>query len=487
MSGDPSSLQTIALGYYDLGLAVIPLYNIVDGACTCRDGADCTRPGKHPRIAWKRHQRRRLPRAQVEQYWERWPNANIGIVTGAASGVVVLDLDGEEGVASLEQVGLALADLPVTPVVRTGGGGYHYYFVYDDTAPGTATGVLPNVDIRSDGGISILPPSVHIAGTEYSWVKDHGIDLPFASFDWSYVARAESVPNVITTNAPNWFLKLLRGVQEPGRNEAATRLAGRYIALGLTEEEVYLLLRGWNAINDPPLPDEELRRSVRSIWGKEHAPTDIKERTELMAQISTILKVTLLDARRISGDEPKVILDFREGTAMMTTGQLLSPKMFQQTIAEATKFVPRRFSAKTVPTHDRLSQMILMVCQDVDAGAEATRAGELMLLIGDYLSGNSLLPHIRSGDEAPLRGPFVARDRVWINAVDLLQRAMVNWSRRTTLSDLAQRMRASDMIREEFPIPGGGTRAVWGIQLGRVPYVQIDADEDATTKETTIT
>jgi hypothetical protein len=70
--------------YRALGLSVIPV---------SRD--------KHPLVPWKTYQLQPAHPIQVDDWWKRWPEANIGTVTGAVSGLVVLDADGPEGLTSL--------------------------------------------------------------------------------------------------------------------------------------------------------------------------------------------------------------------------------------------------------------------------------------------------------------------------------------------------------------------------------------------------
>jgi len=77
---------------------------------------------------------------------------------------VVLDVDGEEGKASLSQLG----ELPKTPCVRTSKG-HHYYFRHPGGRIGNSVGLLPGLDIRGDGGYVIAPPSTHPTGTKYEW------------------------------------------------------------------------------------------------------------------------------------------------------------------------------------------------------------------------------------------------------------------------------------------------------------------------------
>jgi hypothetical protein len=95
-------------------------------------------------------------------------------VTGAISGIVVLDLDGEEGEASLNSLG----HLPVTPKVRTGRG-HHLYFKHPGTFVGNPVNTMPGLDVRGDGGYVVAPPSIHPDGSVYEWAL-HPSEVPFA-------------------------------------------------------------------------------------------------------------------------------------------------------------------------------------------------------------------------------------------------------------------------------------------------------------------
>ncbi len=115
---------------------------------------------------WKQYQTERANTEQVTQWWSRWPNAMIGIVTGKISNIIVIDVDSKAGHDALSEF---LPDTLVTPVARTPSGGWHYYFRYRE---GLSNGVrvLSDCDVRTDGGYVIAPPSVNSSGKAYAWL-----------------------------------------------------------------------------------------------------------------------------------------------------------------------------------------------------------------------------------------------------------------------------------------------------------------------------
>lgn len=79
-----AQLVSAALRYAESGFAVIPLHSITEGQCTC-GRADCASPGKHPRT--KSGLKDATTDAnQIEQWWSRWPNANLGLSTDPVGG-----------------------------------------------------------------------------------------------------------------------------------------------------------------------------------------------------------------------------------------------------------------------------------------------------------------------------------------------------------------------------------------------------------------
>ena len=104
-------------------------------------------------------------RAIISEWWTRRPNANIGLATGYE--LVVLDVDGPEGLAELKALVAIHGTLPRTLAARTGSG-LHIYFAYPgDDIKSSARSKL---HVRASGGFVVLPPSLHPNGRRYAWV-----------------------------------------------------------------------------------------------------------------------------------------------------------------------------------------------------------------------------------------------------------------------------------------------------------------------------
>ena len=117
--------------------------------------------GKRPiRKQWQKE-----PPAAPEDALRWAAEGNVGLRTGAVSGVTVIDEDSSKG-GSVADLGL-----PETIAVNTGGGGRHYYFVSPEGSVGNSAGKLaPHVDVRGDGGQVVFVGSVHPdTGMTYEW------------------------------------------------------------------------------------------------------------------------------------------------------------------------------------------------------------------------------------------------------------------------------------------------------------------------------
>jgi len=193
----------------------------------------------------------------VRNYWGKWPDAGIGVVT---DGLIVLDFDAAHGgLDSLEAITQKYGSFPDTRTHMTGGGGFHYIFRNPNGRNIRNTvgfGGYQGVDIRANGGYIVVPPSPHPSGKAYK-VTDKSAIAP----------------------APQWILDLCTerrqaaiadpgqdAIQEGQRDATLTSLAGTMRRRGMSVEAIEAALTAENIRRcHPPLSDKDIARIAASV------------------------------------------------------------------------------------------------------------------------------------------------------------------------------------------------------------------------------
>jgi hypothetical protein len=128
--------------------------------------------------------------AQIRAWWGRWPNAMIGVPTGAASGMWVVDLDLDpakkiDGKATLDHLITQHGPLPPTLVTITPRGGQHLIWTWDPNVEvrNSAGRIGPGIDVRGNGGYVCWPPSRNANGGEYCW-EQNGVNQAAPAPGW---------------------------------------------------------------------------------------------------------------------------------------------------------------------------------------------------------------------------------------------------------------------------------------------------------------
>ncbi|MFM9057535.1 MAG: bifunctional DNA primase/polymerase, partial [Planctomycetaceae bacterium] len=211
----------------------------------------------------------------IRLWWEGKPFLNIGVATGAASGVWAFDIDGEPGAASLMDLEQRHGELPETSFFRTPRGGRQYLFTIPPGVSITSSaGLLPGVDVRGDGGYSVFPPSVRPEGP-YAWISTAPIaDPPQWLVELVTKARPATVADFdddpLELEVDVVTLESARGYRTgEGRNHRLTQLIGRALHAGDSLDRVRAQARAFGARCEPPLPVKECDRTVESILGRE--------------------------------------------------------------------------------------------------------------------------------------------------------------------------------------------------------------------------
>jgi KaiC/GvpD/RAD55 family RecA-like ATPase len=211
----------------------------------------------------------------IRALWRPMPNANIGIATGAVSGIVVIDVDprhrGNETLTALEAT---QGKLPDTPTVLTGGGGLHLYFRHPGTEIRNSAGTLgPGLDVRGDGGYVIAPRSTHESGNQYLWKSGFRLDeiaLPELPA-WLRERLEGNSPTIKAASCSTPSATVEAGSRNDGLYRLARSLVARY-KLSCSE-----LLPSLQALNlercNPPLDAEEVETIARNAASQPDSPS----------------------------------------------------------------------------------------------------------------------------------------------------------------------------------------------------------------------
>ena len=252
--------------------------------------------GKKSLIKWEEFQRRAPTEEEIAAWWARWPNANIGIITGITH--VILDADTPEAEAYM--LSGAITRTPWT--VKTPRGRHYYYRINPSLTLTNSAG--KGLDSRGLGGYVVA------AGSEgYAWECDiaYGAssvnDLPMlVSADISavnsYRANCAQPANAMgEAQGPHQkILAHLGAISTPhdgsatsqgGRNNALASLVGQWVARGMVLSDILAHARIWNQTCNPPMADAEIIQTVTSIVighqkrHNEEVPLDAPSRAEL--------------------------------------------------------------------------------------------------------------------------------------------------------------------------------------------------------------
>lgn len=266
-------------------------------------------PGsKCPCVKWKPFQDRRQTVEELHEWWSRWPNAGIALVLGSISGVFAVDIDGEEAHRTFVE---KLGEVPIGPKSLSGSGKPFRYHLLFRPPPFKTTAKFcpwhPKLELRGDGGIIVVPPSIHKSGKRYAWADGRSIfeqelpELPGPILD-ALAAKAENREQRRRRRPPSGsglpmvdddsFLEFhpllacetcdfLRGdySEGPGWNDrlfkAACDLAGNGVDQEIATRALISAACPWN-----PQEHEAAMRTIESAYSIERSPA--REQTRVV-------------------------------------------------------------------------------------------------------------------------------------------------------------------------------------------------------------
>ncbi len=219
-------------------------------------------------IKWGDFTKRKIEVDEVKKYFSKFSGANIAVITGKPSGIVVIDVDNGKVPDFLQKV--------ETWIVKSKRG-YHFYFSIDDERFIRTAEIENKIELKGEGSLITIPlsyyPKCDKLGFRYEWL------IPPWNSKMKRFNRLADFDEVMSYVFSKYFLRneekeierlasLYEGVEEGKRNIILTRIAGSLFYDGLNEKEVSSVLQIINERNKPPLPHKEVENIVKSLGKK---------------------------------------------------------------------------------------------------------------------------------------------------------------------------------------------------------------------------
>lgn len=412
--------------------------------------------GKRPLIPWQEYQRRAPTREELMKFWTETPDANVGIVCGR--GMFVLDIDGAEGWRALAENGISFDS---TAFVTTGKG-QHFYF--SGNVPGQI-GVLPKVDVRSDGGYVVAPPSVHVSGRRYEWFGEALTAFPEAPAALLELLTRPTKPSTPLPADAGWVGKALLGADEGERDNACTRLAGYFIGKGVPVEAVEVLLSDWADRCTPAFPSDQVHKCIESI-AKRHDPGAAVETNDISTVVVEALaeirvppsqrklratELPNLDRLLSGGFEPGefVLVGARPGIGKTALALQIARKTAENGVPV---LIDSREMRRTAVVRRLLVQLSGVRASDVKSGQLVEAQWRSLEWAGGHLSTLPIhLTNARSVEELrEVAGTVGALGLVVVDYLQLMRTAVGGESKRNSVEAVSEALKA---LAVDFDVP----------------------------------
>jgi hypothetical protein len=196
---------SLALRCVEAGIPIVPLNSIKNGRCSCGD-RHCERPGKHPRTKRDLADATTDPK-KIERLWAKWPNAKIGIVTGALANLIAVETRRKTGRQKLREITASNGTLPRTVTIRDHDRRLRLFRLDENQAQ--SGDIAEGIRILGDGDFIVAPSSLdHRTGKRR-------------------FARGRAVGEIEIARAPDWLIADL-GSAEREDDQAESTVDGKH-------------------------------------------------------------------------------------------------------------------------------------------------------------------------------------------------------------------------------------------------------------------
>jgi P4 family phage/plasmid primase-like protien len=267
-SVEPSMLEA-SLWLARRGRPVFPIYQTIEGICTCHDKENCKSPGKHPlnKLAPNGLSDATLDLKKIEKWWSAYPDANIGELQGGDR--IALDFDGPEGEAILKDLEAKHGKLPETLEVKTGKGRHLRFKKPLNVHIQSVNGKFgKGFDIKSDGGYVVAPPSLHYTGRRYQYTD---ISIPRADLPEAWVKALSEKEPAKTEKGKKFFVlpDIVEQGSGKGREPVMLSYVGKLWSEGFSKDEITTMAHAVNQERfKPPLEDHIVDNKIERVTTK---------------------------------------------------------------------------------------------------------------------------------------------------------------------------------------------------------------------------
>lgn len=276
---------------------------------------------KRALVPWEEYQRRIATEDEIRSWWDKHPRANIAMVTGAISGIDVIDWDDQSGRDLLDSY---LPEILDTPLVSTPRGGGHIYFKHTDGFR-SKNKLMDKVDFKADGGYVIIPPSKNGNGC-YTWniSIDDATPVPMPKKLALYINK--SLNNSFSLYTPphkemsqsqeSHNVTTVTGLDfnEGSRDESLFHVANSLIKGGMSSENATQVLEILANTCNPPFPYSEVKAKVQSALSR-----TMRKQRNINGELHEFLSVTFGDFSVTSAYQAVTAVTSEEKAAIRQT------------------------------------------------------------------------------------------------------------------------------------------------------------------------
>ena len=235
-------LMSWGLRYLKAGCSIIPIQT----------------KSKLPLIDWKEFQTRRASEVELRSWLQKWPEMNLGIVTGSISNLAVVDLDGLDGLNYMKQQKL------VSGIISKTGNGKQVFYKCAPNLRNSVRKFASGVDVRGEGGYVVVAPSIHPSGRTYRWERFVPDLIPDFPTELLRVTNTEKA--AAPERSDDWLSEALEEMKNGHIHNTLVSVLGKFRAHNFSEFDTVA------AISDSALKGgmsmEELKAKVAEIWGR---------------------------------------------------------------------------------------------------------------------------------------------------------------------------------------------------------------------------